>query len=112
MPVQVHITDSMMVDGIAVYVSQKFENHNRQLLRIEGDMRSWKEITDPGIIEGPTFYLVGEEGQALTSALVRFYEGAPDMHLVRSDMLHERGRVDKMIEFIMQAERNKWVRPG
>jgi hypothetical protein len=55
---------------------------------------------------------VGEEGQALTSALVRFYEGAPDMHLVRSDMLHERGRVDKMIEFIMQAERNKWVRPG
>lgn len=53
-------------------------------------------LTDPGI----TFSLPDEFARALLEKLLQYYQGASDMHTVRADLLHERGRVDKMIETI------------
>jgi hypothetical protein len=111
MAIQVHITDSFMVDGVAIYITEKFDRSNRRLLQINGDTREWKEIVDPGIIEKPTFSFNGEEARALHEALAGFYQGSPDLHMVRADLIHERGRVDRMMETMMRlAETPQTVR--
>jgi hypothetical protein len=60
---------------------------------------SWDEV-EPDGAASPTILLSEEAARALLDALVRRYEGASDMHTVRSDLLHERGRVDKLTEAV------------
>lgn len=62
---------------------------------------SWDEV-EPGAMVAPTLLLGEDAARALLDALVRRYEGASDMHTVRSDLLHERGRVDKLTSGLMQ----------
>ena len=55
-------------------------------------------VSEPAV----TIALDDDEARALLDALLRHYQGASDMHTVRSDLLHERARVDKLTEAIIR----------
>ncbi len=111
---EVHVSDDFMVDGVAIYISEKFGSIDRRILRIgENGSQTWGEIDPNGAACGPTIMLNGEAARALLDALLRHYQGASDMHTVRSDMLHERGRVDKLLGTISEiASRQQFGTAG
>ena len=99
----VRVTDDFMIDGLAVYITIRHSAVSRSIMRLHGDANavSWDDV-EPAAQTEPTFKLPGEAARALLDALLRHYEGASDMRTVRSDLLHERGRVDKLIGTISQ----------
>lgn len=94
----------MMADGLAIWVTMKFEGQNRRVLRAHGGLpsREWEEITDPAAAVEPTIVLESDAARSLLDALLRHYQGASDMHTVRADLLHERGRVDKLTDAVIR----------
>jgi hypothetical protein len=68
-----------------------FQEHGHQIM----------ERIDPMVESAPSMAMSDEFGRALLDALLRYYQGASDMHTIRADYLHERGRVDKMLESMM-----------
>jgi hypothetical protein len=60
-----------------------------------------EHIDQYGVEVEPSFTITNEFGRALLDALLRYYQGASDMHTLRADYLHERDRVDKMLESMM-----------
>ena len=93
---EVHVSDDFMVDGLAIYLSQKVSPDKRRLLQFGGDFSQfWSEVSPDTVIQ-PTMRIPGELARALLEALLRHYEGASDMHTARADLLHERGRVDRL----------------
>jgi hypothetical protein len=97
----VRVSDDFIIDGLAIWVSLK-DGDSRRVLRLGGDRgHEWQQV-EPATATEPTLQLPGEAARALLDALLRHYEGASDMHTVRSDLLHERGRVDKLIDVISQ----------
>ena len=107
------MTDDFMIDGLAVYVSLKHGPQQRQVMHCHGENSvSWDDVDPAGIVE-PTIKLPGEAARALLDALLRHYQGASDMHTVRSDLLHERERVDKLTSGLLQiaihASGSQWA---
>jgi hypothetical protein len=96
-PIRVQISDQMMSDGIAIRMMLRYGPESLKIMRVtEGGWNRFEDV-EGGIISGATIQLPHDFGRALLDALLRFYQGASDMHTVRSDLLHERSRVDKMI---------------
>ena len=100
MKFEAHVSDDFMIDGIAVYLSIK-DGMSRRILRCQPDGNSTWEDHDPLTTATPTLKLNGEAARALLDALLRFYQGSADTQTVRSDLLHERGRVDKLTEAVI-----------
>lgn len=101
----VRVSDHLQLDGIAVYVLMKHEGEVTRVMRVTNDgFVQWEPIEDPRVNARPTFHLPNDIGRSLLESLMRHYEGASDMQTVRSDLLHERGRVDKMLAHIMGTE--------
>lgn len=101
----VRVSDQMQVDGIAVYVLMKHEGEVTKIMHIdEQGFMSWHPV-ETNAVSSPTLILQNDIGRATLEALMRHYEGASDMHTVRSDLLHERGRVDKMIDHLIALDR-------
>jgi len=97
---EAHVSDDFMIDGVAVYISLKHD-HGRQILHISSDgTQEWADH-EPLAPAEPTLKLPGEAARALLDALLRHYEGAPDMRTARQDLLHERGRVDKLTDAVI-----------
>jgi hypothetical protein len=98
----------MMIDGIAVRVILKNEGDVTRMLRINSEgFNEWHEIdSSSGMSVGATLSLPNDAARALLEALLRHYEGASDMHTVRADLLHERGRVDKMVDAIVRLNQS------
>lgn len=99
--IEVQLSDSYAFSaGVGIRFLRKFGDGSRQILRL-GDgiaTRAWEEASDLVMMENPaTLVLEEDEARALLEALLRRYQGASDMHTVRSDLLHERGRVDKLL---------------
>lgn len=114
--IEIRVTDDFMIDGLAVYIAIKHSSTNRQLMHLHGNGAvSWDDV-DPVAITEPTFKLPGDAARALLDALLRHYQGASDMHTVRADLLHERGRVDKLTDAMIAIARRDpplWMRdPG
>lgn len=106
--IQVHVTDNMMVDGVAIYICMKHEGDNRRLMHItEAGYTNWEllEQTVP-IMSIPTMSLNSDVARALLDALLRHYQGASDMHTVRADLIHERGRVDKLVDHVVRLNQS------
>ena len=111
--IDVRVTDDYMIDGLAIYISQKTGGTSRLLLHLHDDgAQSWDDVDSVAIVE-PTLKLQGEFARALLDALLRHYQGASDMHTVRADLLHERGRVDKLTSGLLQiaihASGSQWA---
>jgi len=91
-----------MADGVAVRITMRHSPANVLIARIgeNGHMHfepfDSTTLADPGV----TFSMQEEVARAFLDALLRFYQGASDMHTVRRDLLHERGRVDRLIEVV------------
>lgn len=87
-------------DDLSVRLVLKYGPEDAKIGKInEHGTITWEPVasmTDPGV----TFSIPEEFGRELLEQLLRHYQGASDMHTVRADLLHERGRVDKMIETI------------
>lgn len=101
--IEVRTSDYMMMDGLAVWILMNFEGQDRRVLRIgdDGLTREWEEVPLPAVEVKPTIVLNNDSGRALLEALLRHYQGASDMHTVRADLLHERGRVDKITDALI-----------
>lgn len=101
MTFDVRVTDDYMIDGLAIYISSRDSPASRRLLHLGDDGRhDWDQI-DPSAVAEPTLKLNGEAARALLDALMRHYEGASDMHTARADLLHERGRADRLISALI-----------
>jgi hypothetical protein len=101
--IEVRTSDYMMMDSLAIWVLLKFEGQGRRVLRLGDDnlTRNWEEVPDPALEVKPTLVLDNESARVLLDALLRHYQGASDMHTVRSDLLHERKRVDKLTDALI-----------
>lgn len=102
MKIECRISDQMMADGIAVWIVMKDGGRVVRVLHQEEDFATWEEVPEPLAQIKPTFTLEGECARALLDALTRHYQGAADMHSVRADLIHERGRVDKVTDALIR----------
>lgn len=59
------------------------------------------EPADPARGGSPTFSLTEPEGRALLEALAAHYGGAGPARAARDDLLHERGRVDTLLDALV-----------
>jgi len=59
----------------------------------------WAEFVtvEPAVQSSPTLRLNNDFARALLEALLRYYNGSEDARTTRADLLHERERVDKLI---------------
>jgi len=89
------------MDGISAYLLMKHEGEVTRVYHInEYGSGSW-DVVEDGVISAPTFRMTDDLARELLDELMRYYQGASDMKSARADLLHERGRVDKLIEHIM-----------
>jgi hypothetical protein len=101
MTFEAHVSDDFMIDGVAIYVSIRRDAGGRQILHFgPNGSQDWDDH-DPLTATTPTLKLPGEAARALLDALLRFYQGAADTQTLRSDLLHERGRVDKLTDAVI-----------
>lgn len=105
--IEARISDQLMfsMDSIAVQIVERYEGHIPRVLKTgDGGMGPvWEDFPDDGLAEAPlTMTLRNDVARALLDALLRHYQGASDMHTVRSDLLHERGRVDKLTDAVIR----------
>jgi hypothetical protein len=101
--IKVRVADAFAFGGgFAVQVIQD-EPAGRRILRMAENSASyhWEPVPEGAAIE-PTMMLPDEIGRPLLDALTRHYQGATDMHTVRADLLHERGRVDKLTDALIR----------
>lgn len=103
MTIRARIADNMMADGISVLIEMRGDGY-RHMMRLDPQgLVSW-EVLPPDAALGPavpTMTMSDDVARTLLDALLRWYQGAEDMRTVRADLLHERGRVDKLTDTIM-----------
>lgn len=93
------VSSDLIVDGVAIWITQKRSNGTGRFVMRAGEdglPLQWEEV-QPATETRPTLRLTDDAARALLDALTRHYQGATDLHTVRADLLHERGRVDKLI---------------
>lgn len=95
---EVVIQENWTAMGLDVFVIQRGQGEVH-LLRPDGNI---ERIAEGSIPPGPTFTLHESTARSLLDKLTQHYQGASDLHTVRGDLLHERGRVDKMLDTISQ----------
>jgi hypothetical protein len=96
-----YLQDNFAVDGIDVYLV--FEGRGvRQFLRRDGSIYQITQDNEGVRIDEPTFTLNQDAARALLDKLTQHFQGASDLHTVRGDLLHERGRVDRLLDTISQ----------
>lgn len=104
--IKAQIADDFLADGVSVRVTMEGDGGRLILLAGEDGATRWEPFDpQPGLIAGApylTIRLPGDAARALLDALLRHYEGASDMRTVRSDLLHERGRVDKLTDALIR----------
>jgi hypothetical protein len=103
--IKARIAEDFMADGISVRVTLEGDGGRLILLPGEDGSTRWEPFDPASALGGAAPYLTirlpGEAGRALLDALLRHYDGASDLHTVRSDLLHERGRVDQLMAVMM-----------
>lgn len=100
----VRVSDHFQIDGISIYVLMKHEGEVTRVMQITENGFVWEEV-EANVVQRPTFQFTNDVGRATLEALMHHYEGASDLHTVRSDLIHERGRVDKMIDHLIALDR-------
>lgn len=102
-PIRLSITDSFDIDGIAVTIGLRIgPEEPTRVGRVNEYGSVHYEDVEPAANVTPTMRLSHVVARGLLNALLNYYGGAPDSHTVRADLLHERGRVDKMLTAFME----------
>jgi len=88
-------------DSLHIFMGLRFPDGDTRIMRIGDDGHNRLETVSPLEATGPTMIIPRDFAIVLMNALLKHFEGASDMHTLRSDFLHERGRVDKMMEHVL-----------
>lgn len=101
--IRARVADNWAAFGVCISITDGRGDRPQMVMglkgRDDGSVYSvWEQIPDDTLATSPTLTLGDDEARALLDALMRHYQGASDMHTVRQDLLHERGRVDKLTE--------------
>jgi len=97
---QVRIMTDFAADGIAIYVVLR--TTDRHILHFRNGMPEWEAIPADGRTVDPTLRLSDGHGRALLNALLQHYNGTPDSHTQREDLMHERERRDKLEDAVVR----------
>jgi len=85
-------------DAVAIAIVLQHSHEERSIMHFTEEGFNRFDTAEPFVTANPTMVIPNDIARALLDALMRYYQGASDMHTVRADLLHERARVDKMIE--------------
>lgn len=99
--VRVAINDEYFfaADSISVTLAHKLDSQTVRVAQIADDgQMNWRMVEIGQNLDHPTLRIPHIFARALLDALLKYYQGASDMHQLRQDYLHERGRVDKLID--------------
>lgn len=92
-------------DQVAIAIVLQHNQEERSVMHVAEEGYTRWDPVEPLHLGGPgttpTLTLSNDAARALLDALMRHYQGASDMHTVRADLLHERGRVDKLMTAII-----------
>lgn len=112
-PIRIGITDSFEADGIAVIIGLRYSPEHTRIGRVNHDHGyiEWED-TEPAVAVEPTIRMNHDIARGLLEALLRYYGGAPDSHTVRADLMHERGRVDKMLDTLVELASRPQAQEG
>jgi hypothetical protein len=105
--IRVRVTSEFQLDGIRVWMGIRYDQNYAVMLHFQEHGHQILERIDPMTESAPTMAMSDEFGRALLDALLRHYHGASDMHTLRADYLHERDRVDRMLESMMYRSASK-----
>lgn len=108
-PIRVTVTDHLNIDGVSIAIGLKLDHDNIRVMHFGGNgLPVWEDQQIFVDVE-PTMRLSHDFARALLDALLRYYQGSGDYHTLRADYIHERDRVDKMIDALIgisMSERN------
>jgi hypothetical protein len=88
-----YIVQNWHMDGIDIFIVMQGSD-GKYLIRRDGNI---ERIEEGAASTEPTVSLSEEAARTLLDQLLQYYQGATDLHTVRGDLLHERGRVDKLL---------------
>lgn len=90
-------------DSLNVYVIMNVTETERKVMNMtEGGFVIWTEIGYPAGEEiKPTVTLQNDIALLLRDALNARFQGTGDINTLRTDLLHERSRVDKMLGVLL-----------
>jgi hypothetical protein len=103
MSFKAYVQDNFILDGIDIFIVMD-SGRSRYLLRPDGSM---EEVQEHVVVDGCTIRLNNEAARALLDKLTEHYQGASDLHTVRSDLLHEREQRDKLTDAITRIAEAK-----
>jgi hypothetical protein len=83
--------------GVAIHLGQKTEHGFLVVKQTQFEL----ELAERGVSSPPTFFLDDDMAKELLRALAKHYDSAYDTTHSREDFLHERGRVDKLINHLI-----------
>lgn len=96
-------------DSVDITLARRLPNGEVMIMRRNAETSyivEWETVPIGTAVTGPTIRIPTEFARALLDALLRHYQGASDMHQLRQDFLHERSRVDKLIQHTMDVSFN------
>lgn len=88
-------------DLVQVYMGIKHSEADHSVMRIDAEGRFTLERIEGFVITNPSFAIPRDFAIALMNSLLQHFQGAEDTHTLRSDLLHERGRVDKLTNAVI-----------
>lgn len=92
-------------DQLQIWIGLKTGDTSASMVTVGEEGRFEFRQIDGLVATGPTLTLPRDFAMTLMHALVSHFEGGGDVHQVRADLLHERARVDKMIDHILGMSR-------
>jgi hypothetical protein len=96
-PIKIGIQDDFASDGLRLFIVNKRDSETSDIMRVgEHGWVNWERVNGM-VVTDPTMTLPEPIGRVLLEALLRHYAGSQDLHTLRADLLHERGRVDGLI---------------
>ena len=93
------VEPDIVVDGVAIHLAISTPGG----MDVVQPLDLTTAVADPATRSEPALRLPDGLAQALLDALARHYGGAVDARTMRSDLLAERARVDKLTDAVIQV---------
>lgn len=106
--IRAHIVNDYPGNGIAVFVTRRFNDRAELAGRGEFGQTIWTPLNENAAFshdQQPTYRIPNEIAAAVLEALANHHGGVGDTRQLRQDYLAERARVDKLIGFLTEASR-------
>jgi hypothetical protein len=98
-----------VVFGIAIFIVRHrdgFDSPPTEILHMSGNSHTWDPVDFHSDDVEPTFWLEEPCGSALLEGLAAHFGNTGDWRTLRADLEHERGRVDKLTNGMLDLARS------